>query len=308
MRALKTLALRTYGKINLSLDVTGIRDDGYHEVAMVMQAIGLYDEMRIRILEADSDRITLKTDKYYVPTDERNTAYKAAKLMEENYLPASDGRREIRIDIKKNIPVSAGLAGGSSNAAGVIIALDRIFELNLSLEEMMKIGTKVGADVPFCISSIYDKMGIGTGASTCALAEGLGEILTPMPPLKAWVLLAKPPAGVSTGAVYKALDSLSGYRHPDTEAMIQAVKEGNLEMVSENLLNVLENVTMEQCPKVGVLKERMLRSAPGATLMSGSGPTVYSLFATREKAREALSAIQDLENERYGIYLVKTLA
>ena len=153
---MKSLAIKNYAKINLSLDVIGKREDGYHDVKMVMHAIDLFDEMRVRLMSADEDKITLKTDKYYIPVDERNTAYKAAKLMCDKYMYGK-GKQEIRIDIKKNIPVAAGLAGGSANAAGVIIALNSLWELRESVQELCKTGEKIGADVPFCIMTMYGR-------------------------------------------------------------------------------------------------------------------------------------------------------
>lgn len=308
----KSLSCKTYAKINLSLDVTGVRDDGYHEVAMVMQGIDLYDEMRVRIFPADRHVITLKTDKYFVPTDARNTAYKAAQLIIEE---CGLEPMEIRIDIKKTIPVAAGLAGGSSNAAGVIMALNEMLELGLDLKKMCELGQRIGADVPFSIMTMAatePELGIEGGA-TCALAEGIGEVLTPLVPADLWVTLAKPPIAVSTPAVYKWLDEVGEYAHPDTEKVIEGVKNNSLEDISAGMGNVLEYVTLERFPEVMKLKQQLRscaeNAAPGApTMMSGSGPTVYSLFNGHEAAHAAEASLRSaVNNKKTDIFCVKTL-
>lgn len=308
----KSLSCKTYAKINLSLDVTGVREDGYHEVAMVMQGIDLYDEMRVRIFPSDEHVITLKTDKYFVPTDERNTAYKAAQLMIDE---CGLEPMEIRIDIKKTIPVAAGLAGGSSNAAGVIMALNAMLELGLDLKRMCELGQKIGADVPFSVmtmAAVEPEFGIDGGA-TCALAEGIGEILTPIKPFDCWVTLAKPPIAVSTPSVYKWLDEVGEYSHPDTAKVLKGVEAGSLEIVAAGMENVLEYVTLERFSEVKELKERLRAcaedAAPGApTMMSGSGPTVYSLFNDRTAAEAAEAALRDtVSSKKTDIFCVKTV-
>lgn len=309
----KSLSCKTYAKINLSLDVTGVREDGYHEVAMVMQGIDLYDEMRVRIFPSDEHVITLKTDKYFVPTDERNTAYKAAQLMIDE---CGLEPMEIRIDIKKTIPVAAGLAGGSSNAAGVIMALNAMLELGLDLKRMCELGQKIGADVPFSImtmAAVEPEFGIDGGA-TCALAEGIGEILTPIKPFDCWVTLAKPYISVSTPSVYKWLDELQGkYIHPDTAKVIAGVQSGSLEDVAAGMGNVLEYVTLERFPEVMKLKEKLRSCAEAAapcvpTMMSGSGPTVYSLFNNKAAAETAATSLKNtVNNKKTAIFCVKTI-
>ena len=308
----RSLSCKTYAKINLSLDVTGVRDDGYHEVAMVMQGIDLYDEMRVRIFPADEHVITLKTDKYFVPTDARNTAYKAAQLIIDE---CGLEPMEIRIDIKKTIPVAAGLAGGSSNAAGVIMALNNMLELGMDIQKMCQIGQKIGADVPFSIMTMAaaePELGIEGGA-TCALAGGIGEVLTPLEPADLWVTLAKPPIAVSTPAVYRWLDEVGEYEHPDTEKVINGVKNNSLEAISAGMRNVLEYVTLERFPKVMELKQQLRscteNAAPGApTMMSGSGPTMYSLFYGYAAAHEAETSLRGIvNNKKTDIFCVKTL-
>lgn len=308
----KSVSCRTYAKINLSLDVTGVRDDGYHEVRMVMQGIDLYDEMRVRILPSEERRITLKTDKYFVPVDERNTAYKAVQLIVEEFSPEP---AEIRIDIKKNIPVAAGLAGGSSNAAGVIMALNHMLELGMDIKQMRALGQRIGADVPFSIMIMaeMEKQFDVSGGATCALAEGTGELLTPLTHGSFWVTLAKPPVAVSTRSVYKWLDELHDYTHPDTEAVIEGTRAGDIKMISRGMGNVLEAVTLKRFPEVAGLKEGLRicaeKISPEApVMMSGSGPTVYVLFDTKDSAEEARSMLRaTIENKKTELFCVSTV-
>lgn len=306
-----SIALKTYAKINLSLDVTGVREDGYHEVAMVMQAVNLYDEMKIRISPAEKSSITLKTDKYYIPVDDRNTAYKAAQVILDEFTPEPV---EIRIDIGKRIPAAAGLAGGSSNAAGVLIGLNVLLKLGLDLEGLCRLGLRIGADVPFCIMSmVYAERSYGVeGGSACALAEGIGEVLTPLPSADAWIVLAKPPVGVSTPAVYKALDAVSGYAHPDTEAVINCVKNGDITGIKEKTGNVLEVVTVRDFPVVAELMEKMRAAAAELELnplimMSGSGPTVFAVFTEQKDAEALYEALKGAVDRKTEIFCVNTL-
>ena len=319
---MKSIALKTYAKINLTLDVTGVREDGYHEVCMVMHAIGLHDDMTVRILDADEFRITLKSNRYYVPTDRRNTAWKAAELMLEKArsmeTEAVKKPFEIRIDIGKEIPVAAGLAGGSSNAAGAVIALDRLLQMNLSVEELCDLGSRIGADVPFSILSLLaaeaKEKGIAAPAfgegevSTAALAEGIGEILTPLHPLKLWCVLVKPHFSVSTKEVYQALDAIEVQRHPDTESVLMGMHTGNLPAVRSGMANVLEEVTLVQRPETAMIRTVMQKHCPDMTMMSGSGPTVYSLFGGKKAAMQAYRALQEeLADADCSIYLTRTL-
>lgn len=336
---MKTLALKTYAKINLSLDVIGKREDGYHEVRMVMHAIDLYDEMRIRLIPAATWKITIKTDKYYIPVDSRNTAYRAADLIQGEFL-SERIPCEIRIDIKKNIPVAAGLAGGSSNAAGVLIALNELFELGLSLKVLCDLGSKIGADVPFCLMAMYGKSNKNSQNSeminqieddlstaedklsevtddiksdeqysngVCALAEGIGEKLTPLNSLDVWVLLVKLPISVSTPEVYAALDNISGYDHPDTQILLEGLKSKNLQKIKAGMVNVLENVTLNKHPNIAEIKREMQKLAPDTTLMSGSGPTLFSIFNDKKHAKAAYNSMKKIEAERYHVILTKTL-
>ncbi|MBO4338163.1 MAG: 4-(cytidine 5'-diphospho)-2-C-methyl-D-erythritol kinase [Lachnospiraceae bacterium] len=260
-------------KLNLTLDVTGLRDDGYHLVKMVMQSVSLCDELTIEKVDDPAQTgIILTCDREGLETDERNLVWKAANLITETCSVKSG----VRIDLKKNIPMAAGLAGGSSDAAAMLRGMNELFDLGLSESKLMELGVKIGADVPYCV------MG------KTALAEGIGEILSPLAPMPdCGILLAKPAMDVATGGVYKALDALSGYEHPDTDGMIDALKAKDISSVSRLLCNVLENVTAANNPVIGSLKEQMLTLGALGSLMSGSGPTVFGIFENLEKAEAA---------------------
>ncbi len=307
---MKLISLKTYAKINITLDVTGVREDGYHEVRMIMQAVDLYDEMVLRTIPCDEWKITIKSNRYFVPVDERNTAYKAAEvIIEECLKKAGIGPFELRIDIKKEIPVAAGLAGGSSNAAGVITGMNEMLDLGLDLQEMCRLGSCIGADVPFCIMSIAaSDEKESAEASTAVLAEGIGEVLTPVSPLHMWAVLVKPHFSVSTGAVYKALDSTEIPEHPDTERVLMAMKTENIQNLRNSMVNVLENVTLRDHPEVAELRRTMQKYCSDLTVMSGSGPTVFSLFTSRREAAEAFESLKkELDSRSYTILMAKTL-
>lgn len=303
-----SLALKTYAKINLSLDVTGRREDGYHLVRMVMQSINLYDNMRVRLTEEPG--IRLKCNKYYVPVDSRNTAYKAAEIMMEDF-PEAFADRGVRIDIKKTIPVAAGLAGGSSNAAGVIIALNEMLGLGMDLDDMCRKGVRVGADVPFCLMTLAaDRRRRMEGGSTCALAEGIGEELTGLRSLKMWCVVVKPRLSVSTAEIYRDLDHVGTYSHPDTDRLLEGLREGNIHIVQEGMGNVLENVTAVKYPEVETVKKIMMKYNKEMTMMSGSGPTVFSLFPGKRRAVAAYSRLRsELEDLLPGaaVFMARTL-
>lgn len=431
----KRIDLKAYAKINLSLDVTGRREDGYHEVAMVMQAIGLYDEISVRLQLADgtadivdasgfadtvgtsgsagtvgksgaadivgasgsadtvgtsgfagtvgaveaadvsdvvgtanavrADRDTNTSGPQIVlhfkagsewngsldeiPTDSRNTAYKAAEIMLEEAERISEsaasaassedaekaensedsvkvegaekaesveGAKEtkrtekIEIEVVKNIPAAAGLAGGSADAAGVIMALNKLLNLNLSLTRLCELAVRVGADVPFCVMTVaamYRKeLGV-SGGTVCALAEGIGEILTPLRSVKFDVLLAKPPVSVSTKMIYAMLDSTQITRRPNNAKLIKGLETGSFSLIKESMFNVLEPVTFGVAPKSEVLKEQMEGRGSFAAMMSGSGPTVYALYTDRNKAIAAKNALHKLRDENYLVILTETL-
>ena len=266
---------RAYAKINLGLDVLGRLENGYHEVKMVMQMVGIYD---VLTLERIQSGIVVTTDNGELPTDENNLIYKSAKLMIEKYR-LQEG---VRIHLEKNIPIAAGMAGGSTDAAGTFIGMNELFSLGASEEELRELGVKVGADVPYCI------MG-GT-----ALAEGIGERLTRLPAPKAcYLLIAKPDINVSTKYVYEHLDAEGVERHPDIDGMITALEQGSLEGVIDRLGNVLENVTVKRYPVIREIKQIMLAEGAAGSLMSGSGPTVFGIFREKETAKKALKVLKE---------------
>lgn len=270
------LELKTLGKINLGLDVLGRRENGYHDVRMVMQTVYLYD--RIIMKKSKTPGIRLETNLYYLPVNENNLAYQAAQmLMDEFHIEEG-----VSIQLDKHIPVAAGMAGGSSNAAAVLFGMNRMFSLGLSQKELMERGVKLGADVPYCIMR-------GT-----VLAEGIGEILTPLSPMpKCYVLIAKPAISVSTKMVYEKLDSHEIEDHPDIDGILAGLKAGDLKKVAGSMGNVLERVTVDAYPVIDQIKEMMIKEGALNAMMSGSGPTVFGIFEEKATARKAADAIRD---------------
>nr|WP_300822493.1 4-(cytidine 5'-diphospho)-2-C-methyl-D-erythritol kinase [uncultured Schaedlerella sp.] len=272
---MRQMDLKALAKINLGLDVLGRRENGYHDVRMVMQSVYLYDNVRLEAREEPG--IELSSNLYYLPDDSGNIAYKAAQMMiEEFHLEGG-----VRITLDKHIPVAAGMAGGSSNAAAVLFGMNRLFGLELTRQELMERGVLLGADVPYCILR-------GT-----VLAEGIGEKLTVLPSIpKCAVLIAKPPVSVSTRVVYEALDSKEIVKHPDIDGLIRALEEGSLKTVAACMGNVLEDVTIPKYPVIREIKQEMLEAGALNAMMSGSGPTVFGLFENKIKARNAQERIR----------------
>lgn len=267
---MKKINLKALAKINLGLDVVGKREDGYHEVRMVMQTIHLFDSVEIIVLE--NPVIKVDTNLYYLPTNENNLVYKAAKLLVDEF-QLTNG---VYIKLKKFIPVAAGMAGGSSDAAAVLFGINKLFNLGLSLEELKQRGVKIGADVPYCLMR-------GT-----ALAEGIGEELTPLHPMKKCpVLIAKPPISVSTKFVYDNLMLNEKTVHPDIDGLIQEIERGNLRGIASKMGNVLESVTIPAYPEIEFIKNEMKDKGALNAMMSGSGPTVFGLFDSQTKVKEA---------------------
>ncbi len=261
--------IKAYAKINLGLDVVRRLENGYHEVRMIMQTVGIHDELMLKRTEKG---ITVTTDSGELPTDENNLIYKAAKLMLETYHITSG----LHIHLKKNIPVAAGMAGGSTDAAATFKGINRLFDLDCTLEELMKLGVQIGADVPYCV------MG-GT-----ALAEGIGEKLTSLNPAPdCYLLVAKPDIQVSTKYVYEHLDAEGIKKHPDIDGMVEAIWEESLQGILDRMGNVLESVTVEKYPIIQKIKDRMRELGALNSLMSGSGPTVFGIFISERQAREA---------------------
>ncbi len=271
------IKLKALAKINLGLDVLRRKEDGYHEVRMIMQTINLHDQIQMR--KTAGEEIKIRTNLYYLPNNENNLAYKAARLlMDEFHLPGG-----ISINLKKVIPVAAGMAGGSSDAAAVLFGMNKMYGLRLSLQELMDRGVKLGADVPYCIMR-------GT-----ALAEGIGEKLTRLPEMpKCHILIAKPPINVSTKFVYENLhaNDLKPEEHPSIDTQIEALKEGDLEKLAAGMGNVLERVTVPAYPVIHELKQLMMEHGALGSMMSGSGPTVFGIFTSYIHAQKAYEAIE----------------
>ncbi len=269
------ISLKALAKINLGLDVLGKREDGYHEVRMVMQTIHLYD--RVEIKKTRSPHIHVETNLYYLPVNEDNLVYRAAKLMKDEF----QIKEGVRIVLQKFIPVAAGLAGGSSDAAAVLVGMNRIFNLGLKQSKLMELGLKIGADVPFCIMR-------GT-----ALAEGIGEKLTALPPMpKCPVLIAKPAISVSTKAVYEGLKLYDGMEHPDIDGVMEGIQQKDLKGVASHMGNILETVTIPMYPVIDDIKKLMMENGALNAMMSGSGPTVFGLFPNEKEIRRAYEALK----------------
>ena len=272
------IELKALGKINLGLDVLGRRENGYHDVRMVMQTLYLYDQ--ITIIKKETPGIEVKTNLFYLPVDENNLAYRAAKLLMDEF----DVKEGVSIYLDKHIPVAAGMAGGSSNAAAVLFGINRMFDLGLSQQELMDRGVKLGADVPYCIMR-------GT-----VLAEGIGEILTPLPALpKCYVLIAKPPISVSTKLVYEKLDSHEIEDHPDIDGILEGLEAQDIKKIASCMGNVLEKVTVEEYPVIEDIKNVMKEQGALNAMMSGSGPTVFGIFDNKHLARNAADKIRKME-------------
>ena len=282
-----SIVLKSFGKINLGLDVVRRRPDGYHEVRMIMQTVGLCDTLVMK--KTAGKAVTMRCDLSFLPTDRKNLVYQAAELMKEKYHISSG----ITVDLKKRIPVAAGMAGGSSNCAAAIKGMNELFGLNLSKEEMCEIGVLLGADVPYCIWG-------GT-----ALAEGIGEKLTRIPSIPdCWILIAKPGISVSTAFAYKNLKLDQLERHPDIDGMIRDLEEQNLDGICSKLENVLETVTIPKHPIIRELKEHLLEHGAEGALMSGSGPTVFGIYKEKRTARKALESLRSIQDVKQA-YVVE---
>lgn len=275
---MKQLELKALAKINLGLDVLGKRENGYHDVRMIMQSIYLYDNVKIEKTAVPG--IEVSANLQFLPVDDKNIAYKAAKLLIDEF----QIEQGVRITLQKHIPVAAGLAGGSSNAAAVLFGMNKIFGLRLSQKDLLERGVILGADVPYCIMR-------GT-----VLAEGIGEELTMLPQMpKCTILIAKPPISVSTKVVYKELDSLETIEHPDIDGIIKGLESGSLEQVATSMGNVLESVTIKDYPVVEEIKNAMKECGALNAMMSGSGPTVFGIFREKKAAKAAQTKIRDMK-------------
>ena len=269
------ISLKALAKINLGLDVVRRREDGYHEVRMIMQTIQLYD--RLDIKRTQEPGIQIQTNLSFLPVNENNLIYKAAKLLMDEF-SITDG---VSVKLDKRIPVAAGMAGGSTDAAAMLIGVNRLFSLGLTKRELMERGVQIGADVPYCIMR-------GT-----ALAEGIGEALSPLPPMvKCPVLIAKPSISVSTKFVYQNLKLDDTTIHPDIDRLIDDIKAKSLHDIAAHMGNVLETVTIPNYPVIDEIKKHMLSNGAVGAMMSGSGPTVFGLFDDEDTAKKAYKAMR----------------
>ena len=265
-----SITLKALAKINLGLDVVRRRDDGYHEVRMIMQTIHLFDRLEIR--RTKEPGIHIHTNLSFLPVNEGNLVYKAADLLMKEF----DITEGVELQLNKRIPVAAGMAGGSTDGAAMLYGMNQIFGLGIDRRGLMERGLLLGADVPYCLMR-------GT-----ALAEGIGEELTQLPPMvKCPVLIAKPPISVSTKFVYQNLKLDEHTQHPDIDALVSDIKKKDLKGVCSHMGNVLESVTIPNYPVIAKIKEQMLLSGATASMMSGSGPTVFGLFEDEETAKKA---------------------
>ncbi|ADZ85807.1 4-(cytidine 5'-diphospho)-2-C-methyl-D-erythritol kinase [Cellulosilyticum lentocellum] len=286
---MNSIILKGRAKINLTLDVVGKRENGYHDLQMIMQTINLYDTIFIR--KAKTPGIRLTANFSWLPTNEKNIAYRAAQLFFEE---AGIEEYGVSIEITKRIPVAAGLAGGSTDAAATLVGLNRLYETFYKREKLMEMGLKLGADVPFCIAR-------GT-----MLAEGIGEVLTPLKPVPSMhVVLVKPPISVSTASVYKGLDINNIKLHPDTPKMIQAIEAQSPYEIATHMANVLEEVTIPMHPIIGAIRRELVQHGAMGAMMSGSGSAVFGLFDSKEKANKAAQYFK-IERSIREVYVTTT--
>nr|WP_096441146.1 4-(cytidine 5'-diphospho)-2-C-methyl-D-erythritol kinase [Alteribacter populi] len=278
--------IKAPAKINLTLDVLHKRQDGYHEVEMIMTTVDLAD--RIHLTLKDDNKIFIEVDKGFVPSNDQNLAYQAAKLLKDRFKVQTG----VHIFIEKNIPVSAGLAGGSTDAAATLRGLNDLWNLNLSLDALAELGAEIGSDVPFCVYG-------GT-----AIARGRGEKLEHLSsPPSCWVVLVKPPLGVSTKDIYEKL-TLSEMKHPDTGKVVQAIFNRDFHTICNGLANVMEEVTFHLYPQVRHLKERIWSFGADGVLMSGSGPTVYALVQNQSRAERIYNGLKGFVDQ---VHVVRIL-
>lgn len=274
---MKSITLDANAKINLSLDVLERQSDGYHKLKMIMQEIDLKDKITIRRLDGNDGKISLKSNNSKLPRGKTNIVHRAVSLLAEEF----NINEDIEVYIEKNIPISGGLAGGSTDAAATLKGLDKLWDLKLGEKELMDLGLKLGADVPFCL------MG-GT-----ALSEGIGEKLTPLKAFKdKLILLANPGVGVSTANVYKRLDLENLDERPDIEKIISYMEDDDLAKLGENMRNVLESVTIGIYPQIEKIKVQMINCGALGSLMSGSGASVFGIFDDESKLKECQRKLQ----------------
>jgi 4-diphosphocytidyl-2-C-methyl-D-erythritol kinase len=285
---MNSITINAYAKINLGLDVLRRREDGYHDVCMIMQSLDLHDTITIN--KTTSKNLSIKTNLSYLPNDQGNLVYKAAAL----FLETTSISEGLDITLNKMIPVAAGLAGGSSDAAATLLGLNELYGTGLTTNELKKLGVKLGADVPYCIM-------LGT-----ALSEGIGEVLTPLAPMPdCSILLVKPDISVSTKYVYENLHLSGAISHPDIPAMQLALAEGNLITLAESMDNILQTVTVTNYPIITAIKEKMKELGAITSLMSGSGPTVFGIYNNLAQSEDSYHYFKRHQNYGKQIFLTK---
>ena len=284
---MKQIKLKAYGKINLGLDIVGRRENGYHEVRMIMQTVGIYD--RLYMERVSTDRVSLETNLAYLPTGEGNLVCRAIELLRQEF----HIRQGVHVRLQKFIPVAAGMAGGSTDAAAALVGMNYLFRLRLYKEELTNRGLRLGADVPYCILR-------GT-----ALSEGIGEKLTPLPaPPDCHILIAKPKASASTKLVYERYDACTSVCHPDIDAMLEGLRQRDLKQITGAMGNVLEPVTAAECPVIEEIRQVMTAGGALRAMMTGSGTTVFGLFQKEDEAEQVREQLRQDTRIRQ-IYLTR---
>lgn len=275
------IELKAYGKINIGLDVIRKREDGYHDLDMIMQTVGVYDDVIISRKDGTQTyEIEVSTDADVLPNDKGNLAFMAAKVLMEAY----DIKAKVKIHINKRIPIAGGMAGGSADCAAVLRGVNQLFQLGLTDEQLQEYGVKLGADVPYCIVGGIKR------------AQGIGEILTDLPtPPKCYVIIAKPDAFVSTKFVYSHIRPAQIENHPDIDGIIESIKAGDLYGMCEKIANVMEDVTIPEYPIIQKVKDILKSNGAVNALMSGSGPTVFGIYDDEEKAKQSMDALSGKE-------------
>lgn len=283
---MNSITVKAYAKINLGLDVLRKRPDGYHDVCMIMQSLDLHD--LITIHKSTEEGIVIHTNLSYLPSNQDNLVYKAAAL----FLSTLRIEEGLVIELDKNIPVAAGLAGGSSDAAATLIGLNKLYQAGMTLPQLQKLGVKLGADVPYCLM-------LGT-----ALSEGIGEVLTPLSPMPSCsILLVKPDISVSTKYVYDNLKLNEYSVHPDITAMTAALANKDIYALSKNMDNILQSVTVKEYPIISDIKDKMKELGALTSLMSGSGPTVFGIYQNRAMAKKAYSYFKKYQHFGKQVFL-----
>lgn len=303
---MKKLDLKAHAKINLALDILGTRPDGYHEISTVMHKIALHDKICIKWIPSNSQgaktdvTVEIGCNKAYLPRDGKNLAYKAASLVISRFgIARQFGAGKVRIDIKKQIPVGAGLGGGSADCAAVLCGLSEIWGLDLGAAELCGLGAELGSDVPFCVMAQF--------GTVCAVARGTGTALSSIAGLRSWLVLSKPPVSVSTADVYEKFDQINvkEYEKPDIDELVAALRVKNFNLIEKNMVNVLENVTAKAYPSVMSTKSMMIGDmSPAKAIMSGSGPTIAGFYRNKGSAEAAYVKMARLNKETF---LTKTL-